>query len=187
MSNIPKDEIQTPSEMLATAKERSLNSRIYNKTADHGAVVSAIVNQLAEDLSDIPQKANLRDTDMIRKIIVAYVAMCADAGTIPSKIGLARALGMNRRTLEYFCDRHPEHPTAELLELAFDAFSEALSTAALSGSVAQVFAIFVQKAQFRWEDSVTIKTTPPDPFDNNKSRIDEIIERYKDDFMDLPD
>ncbi len=42
MSNIPKDEIQTPSEMLANAKERSLNSRIYNKTADHGAIVYTV-------------------------------------------------------------------------------------------------------------------------------------------------
>lgn len=69
-----------------------MNSRIYSKTADGGAVVSAIVEQLAEELVNIPQKADLKNTAQIEKIVIAYVAMCAQAGTIPTKIGLARAL-----------------------------------------------------------------------------------------------
>ncbi len=187
MPNKPKNTIQTPTEMLATAQERRLNSRIYNRTADNGEVVSAIVQQLAEDLVDIPQKADLKDTEQIRQIVISYVAMCARAGVIPSKIGLARACGYNRRTLEYFCDRHPEHPTAELLEIAFDAFAEAMSTAALSGSVQQVFAIFLSKALYKWEDTVTIKTTPADPMDYRTS-AQEILAKYsREDLERLPD
>ena len=178
MSDKPHNNIQHPSQMLATAQERRLNSRIYAKTADSGAVVAAIVEQLAEDLVEIPQKANLRNTEQIKCIVVAYVAMCAKAGTIPTKIGLARALGMSRRTVDYFLERHPDHPTAELLELAFDAFAEAMSTAALTGSVQQVYAIFLSKALYKFEDTVTVKATPPDPMDS-KPNTAEILERWE--------
>ena len=112
--------------------------------------------------------------------------MCAQAGTIPSKIGLARALGMSRRTVDYFLERHPEHPTAELLELAFDAFAEAMSTAALAGSVQQVYAIFLSKALYKFEDTVTVKAVPPDPMDT-KSSAAEIMARWKDSLDMLPE
>lgn len=186
MSDKPHNNVQQPSQMLATAQERRLNSRIYNKTADGGSVVSAIVEQLAEELVEIPQKADLRNTAQIEKIVIAYVAMCAQAGTIPSKIGLARALGMSRRTVDYFLERHPEHPTAELLELAFDAFAEAMSTAALAGSVQQVYAIFLSKALYKFEDTVTVKAVPPDPMDT-KSSAAEIMARWKDSLDMLPE
>ena len=180
----PKNTIQSPSEMLATAQERRLNSRIYNRTADNGEVVSAIVEQLAEDLVDIPQKADLRNTELIKRIVIAYAAMCAKAGTIPSKIGLARACGYSRRALEYFCDKHPEHPTAELLELAYDAFAEALTTAALANATNNVFSIFISKALYRFEDTVTIKATPPDPMDHRATAA-EIMARYSKEELDM--
>lgn len=186
MSDKPHNNIQQPSQMLATAQERRLNSKIYNKTADGGSVVSAIVEQLAEELTEIPQKADLRNTEQIKKVVIAYVAMCSQAGTIPSKIGLARALGMSRRTIDYFLERHPEHPTAEVLELAFDAFAEALSTAALANATNNVYSIFLSKALYRFEDTVTVKAIPPDPMDS-KSNAAEILDRWKDRLDMFPD
>ena len=180
----PKNTIQSPSEMLATAQERRLNSRIYNRTADNGEVVSAIVEQLAEDLVDIPQKADLRNTEQIKRIVIAYAAMCAKAGTIPSKIGLARACGYSRRQIDYFCEKHPEHETAQLLELAFDAFAEALTTAALANATNNVFSIFISKALYRFEDSVTIKAAPPDPMDHRATAA-EIMARYSKEELDM--
>lgn len=186
MSDKPHSNVQQPIQMLATAQERRLNSKIYNRTADGGTVVEAIVEQLAKELVEIPQKADLKNTEQIKKIVIAYVAMCAKAGTIPSKIGLARALGMSRRTVDYFLERHPEHPTAEVLELAFDAFAEALSTAALANAVNNVFSIFISKALYRFEDTVTVKAVPPDPMDT-KSSAAEIMARWKDSLDMLPD
>ena len=185
MSDKPHSNVQQPIQMLATAQERRLNSKIYNRTADGGIVVAEIVQQLAEDLAEIPQKADLKNTEQIKKIVIAYVAMCAEAGTIPSKIGLARALGMSRRTVDYFLEKHSDHPTAEILELAFDAFSEAMSTAALAGAVQQVYAIFLSKALYRYEDTVTVKAVPPDPMDA-KSSAAEIMARWKDSLDMLP-
>lgn len=186
MSDKPHNNIQHPSQMLATAKERSMNSRIYSKTADSGMVVSSIVEQLAEELTKIPQKADLRDTEQIKKVVISYVSMCSEAGAIPSKIGLARALGMSRRTVDYFLERHPDHPTAELLELAFDAFAEALSMAALANATNNVYSIFLSKALYRFEDTVSVKTVPPDPMDGKQS-AKEIYERWKDKIDLLPD
>ena len=47
--------------------------------------------------------------------------------------------------LDRFCDVNPQHPTTQLLEIVFDAFSEALSNAALAGATAQVYSIFVRQ------------------------------------------
>lgn len=186
MPDKPMGNVQNPSQMLATAQERRMNSRIYNRTADGGTVVEAIVGQLAEELAEIPQKADLRNTEQIKKIVITYVAVCSQAGTIPSKIGLARAMGMSRRTVDYFLERHPDHPTAEVLELAFDAFAEALSTAALANATNNVYSIFLSKALYRFEDTVTVKAVPPDPMDT-KSSAAEIMERWKDSLDILPD
>lgn len=186
MSDKPHNDIQQPSQMLAIAQERRINSKIYNRTADGGSVVSAIVEQLAEELVEIPQKADLRNTEQIKKVVIAYIAMCSQAGTIPSKIGLARALGMSRRTVDFFLERHPEHPTAELLEIAFDAFAEALSTAALANATNNVYSIFLSKALYRFEDTVTVKAIPPDPMESKNSAA-EIMARWKDQLDLLPD
>lgn len=186
MPDKPMGNVQQPIQMLATAQERRLNSKIYNRTADGGTVVEAIVEQLAKELVEIPQKADLKNTEQIKKIVISYVAMCAKAGAIPSKIGLARALGMSRRTVDYFLERHPEHPTAEVLELAFDAFAEALSTAALANATNNVYSIFLSKALYKFEDTVTVKAIPPDPMDA-KSSAAEIMARWKDQLDMLPD
>lgn len=185
MSDKPHSNVQQPIQMLATAQERRLNSKIYNRTADGGTVVEAIVEQLAKELVEIPQKADLKNTEQIKKIVITYVAMCAKAGTIPSKIGLARALGMSRRTVDYFLERHPEHPTAEVLELAFDAFAEALSTAALANATNNVYSIFLSKALYKFEDTVSVKAIPPDPMES-KSSAAEIMARWKDQLDILP-
>ncbi len=164
-----------------------MNNRIYNKqNAEGGAIVSEIVTQLAEDLARMPQKADLKNTAQIERICISYVDACAKAGAIPSKIGLARALGMSRRTVDYFMERHPEHPTAQLLEIVFDAFSEALSTAALAGATNNIFSIFVSKALYKWKDTVSIEAVPPDPFERRTAA--DIVAKWSKEQLDmLPD
>lgn len=182
----PHGNIQSPSEMLATANERRMNSKIYNRTSENGEVVNAIVSQLAADLAEMPKKADLRDPELVKRVCITYIDACSKAGTIPTKIGLARALGMSRRTVDYFLERHPEHESAQVLELVFDAFSEAMSTAALAGAVQQVYAIFLSKAIYGYQDTVTIKSDPPDPLDY-KRRTEEILARWsKEDLSLLP-
>lgn len=187
MPDRPHRDIQTPSEMLATAKEQRLNNRIYSKTADSGLVVSAIVSQLAEDLTAIPQKVDFRDTELVKNVCIAYADACSQAGLIPNKMGLSRALGVSRRTVDLFCDLHPDHPTAQLLEIVFDAFSEALSNAALVGATNNIFSIFVSKAIYKWKDTVSVETTPPDPMDHHTTAAEILAKYSKEDLDLLPD
>lgn len=190
MPDRPHGNIQTPTEMLTTAKEQRLNNRIYSKTADSGLIVQAIVSELAQELANLPQKADLKNTEQIKTICIAYANACSQAGLIPSKIGLARALGVNRRTLDRFCDVNPQHPTTQLLEIVFDAFSEALSNAALAGATAQVYSIFLGKVLYSMNDVVTVKMDPdPDPLGERVS-AEAIAAKYKDlldSELELPD
>lgn len=181
MSDRPHGNIQKPSEMLATAQEQRLNNRIYSKTADSGMVVAAITAELAAELANLPIKADLKDTEQIRRVVVAYVGACSQAGLLPSKLGLARALGMSSRNLDKFCENHPQHETAEFLELVFDSFSDALSTAALSGATAQVYSIFIGKSLYKMRDNATIEidTRKYDPLGERVS-ADKIADKYKD-------
>lgn len=185
MSDKPHGNIQTPSEMLATAQERRMNSKIYSKTSDDGLVVQSIVEQLAIELVAVPKKADLRDTEQIKRICIAYVASCGQAGTIPTKQGLARALGMTRRNLDYFCSIHADHPTAKYLEILFDGFVEALNQAALAKAVDNVTQIFLSKALYGYVDKVTVEQTyAEDPIEERQSAAD-IFAKYGD--IDLPD
>lgn len=172
--------------MLTTARERRVNSKIYSKTADDGLVVQNIVSQLAAELVDIPKKADLRDTEQIRMICISYMAMCSEAGVLPTKQGLARAMGMTRRNLDYFCSSHADHPTAQMLEVMFDGFAEALNTAALAKAVDNVTSIFLSKALFQYIDKVTIEPVSVDPLGERRD-VEAILKRYEEGQIELPD
>lgn len=191
MSGKPKNELMTPAQMLEMAKERRMNSKIYSRVADDGTVVHDIVAQLAEELSDIPPRADLKNTENIRRLCKAYILICGEAGTLPTKQGLARCLGMSRRNLDFFCTAHPDHPTAQLLEVVFDGFVEALNQAALAKAVDNVTGIFLSKAIFGYVDKVTVEpvNVQLDPLGERKSAVDmaAIAARYDDIPGGLPD
>lgn len=184
MPDKPHKNIQTPGEMLTSAKEQRMNNRIYSRTSDGSEVVSAVVNQLAAELATLPQKTDLRNTAQIEKICISYVDACSKAGLIPSKIGLSRAMGVSRRTIDYFISKYPDHPTAQLLEIVFDGFSDCLNTAALCGAVNNIYSIFLSKAIFHYKDTVTLEAIPADPLERRMT-TEEIIKKYE--LVDLPD
>ncbi len=157
MSGKPKNEIMTPDEMRISETRAG---RLYSQTADRGLVVSAIVSNLAEELANLPQKVDLRDSEMVRKIAVAYTDACAKAGTMPHKCGLCRALGLTRQGVDWFLSHHPDEPSAELLKMIFDSFAEVLSSASLASAVHPVVGIFLLKALGNYSDTVKIETAP---------------------------
>ena len=176
MSGKPKNEIMTPEEMQMT---ESRAGRLYSQTADHGMVVSAIVSNLANELANLPQKIDLRDTQKVVDVIVAYVDACARAGTIPNKTGACRAMGLTRAGVDWFMHHHHEEQTAELLTLVFEAFSEALSSASLAAAVHPIVSIFLLKAIGGYSDAIKIETTPArDPF-GEKPDISAVISKYE--------
>ena len=183
MSGKPNNEIMTPDEMQLA---ESRDGRLYSQTADHGMVVSAIVSSLANELANLPQKIDLRDTQKVGSVVVAYTDACARAGTIPSKTGVCRAMGLTRAGVDWFMHHHPDEPTAELLTLVFDSYAEALNNASLAAAVHPIVSIFLSKAIYNYSDAVRIETAPArDPF-GEKPDIAAIAARYEDG-IDLPD
>lgn len=176
MSGKPKNEIMTPDEMRIA---ESRGGRLYSQTADHGMVVSAIVSNLAAELANLPQKIDLRDTQKVADVIVAYTDACARAGTMPNKTGACRAMGLTRAGVDWFIHHHSDEPSAELLTLVFDAYSEALSNASLAAAVHPIVSIFLLKAIGNYSDAIKIETAPAkDPL-GEKPDVSAIAAKYE--------
>ncbi len=182
MSNKPANNIMTAEEIEVLAKEQR-QSRLYSKDTDASEKISTMVGILSEELVKLPEKISLGDTETVRVVASRYVDACSHSGTIPSKIGLCRALGISRQAVDNYMTRNPNHPTSELLGIIFDSFSEVLNNAALSGSCQPIVSIFVSKALYGWRDTYTIENVPPaDP--EPSLTPEQIAEKYENLMMD---
>lgn len=117
--------------------------------------VSALVGQLASQLeqNEIEQrKISLNDTERVKDISLLYIRSCQASGCVPNLAGVALALGISRRALEYFKTRNPDHETSKWFNLLKEQFGETLMQAALDGAVAPIPAIFMAKANYGWRD-----------------------------------
>ena len=184
MSGKPKNEIMTPDEMRI-AESRA--GRLYSQTSDHGMVVTAIVNNLAAELANMPQKIDLRDTQRVADVIVAYTDACARAGTMPNKTGACRAMGLTRAGVDWFIRHHPDEPSADYLTLVFDSYAEALSASSLAGATHPIVGIFLLKSISGYRDTVSIEAPPDrDPL-GDRANVSSIIAKYQNDLGGLPD
>ena len=103
---------------------------------------------------------------------------CDRTGIIPSKIGLARAMGITRAAADSYIRNHPESDTARFLLLMFDGFAEMLSMSSLSGSIHPICAIFLQKALYGFRDNEQIDE-PAEPKEVELTP-EEIAAKYSD-------
>ena len=156
-----------------------VQSQLYNRDVSPSVKVSAIVNTIGESLKDAPERIWLDDSDAVKEICRRYIDSCYRTGSIPSKTGLARALGHSRRSLTYWCAEHPESKSAQFLQMAFDAFSEMLSNSSLSGGCQPIVGIFLLKALYGVRENETEPEVRYDPFANHRS-AEEIAAQYGD-------
>lgn len=171
--------------MEKMALETRNNSRLYSRTADGGEVVQTLLTNLAGELANLPKKINIRDPHMVETVAIAYVNACAKSGAICSKIGLCRAMGMSRQSVDYFMNHHGDEPSAELLRIIFDSFAEMLNGAALANSVHPIVSIFLSKAIYGYRDTVSIETEPKhDPL-GERTTAAEILSKYSNDELDM--
>lgn len=185
MSGRPKNEIMTPADMEKLATEMRVGNRLYSRTADGAEIVNALTSKLAVELATLPRKIDLRDTELVKEVVVSYVNACSKAGLLPSRIGLCRAMGISRQAVSVFMKVHSEEKTAEYLRIVFDSFAETLNSASLTGACHPIVGIFTLKAQEGWRDTVSLQTeTVRDPTDERLTAA-EIVERYRD--FPLPD
>lgn len=154
MSGRPKNEIMSIADMEKLAVETRTGNRLYSRTADGAEVVNALTARLAAELANPPKKIDLRDAEMVRAVAVKYVEACSHAGTIPSRLGLCRAMGISRQAVDRFIRYHPQEPSVETLRVIFDGFADTLHSAALTNACHPIVGIFTLKAQAGWRDTV---------------------------------
>ena len=187
MSGRPKDDIMSPTDMVKLAEETRVGNRLYSRTTDGAEVVSALTARLAAELATLPKKIDLRDKEMIKAVAISYVDACSRAGTIPSRIGLCRAMGISRQAVDYFMNHHSEEPSVETLRIIFDGFADTLNSAALTNACHPIVGIFTLKAQGGFRDTVTFEAPlVGDPLGDRVS-AEAIVAKYEQDGIELPD
>lgn len=180
MPREPKNEIMSPTNMKMMAEETRVGNRLYSRTSDGAEVVNALVSQLAIDLANMPRKINLRDTEQLRSVAVAYVDACSHTGTLPSKIGFCHACGISRQGVDAFMKSHPNEESVETLRIIFESFADTLNSASLANACHPIVGIFTLKSQAGWRDTVSIEAEPPEDPLGARKNTNEIIARYAD-------
>ena len=132
-----------------------------------------------EALSIVDRKLSLTDTESIKRQTLLYLRACTEAATIPTFIGLCRSCGYTRQAVEHFAKQNPGHPTTEWFSLIRDATSEALATAAMSGSIKEVMSIFVLKSCSNWHENDASALNDADDYEIRMTAA-QIAQKYKD-------
>lgn len=177
MANRAAHEIMTPAQMDEMNEQLMLDNRLYSKGADGTEQVRSILTEITGDLMDKPKKIKLYDTALVEQVTKEYIASCVRSGILPSRQGHARAMGVSRRSVTSYMTENPDHPSTQYLEIVYDAFSEALSMASLTGRVHPIVSIFIQKAIYGWRDNDPVEQPENDPLGTAKTN-DELYMRY---------
>ena len=164
-------------EQMEAIAEGQLTSPIYSKDINPGDKIGILVNQLTRDLADVGEAIRFEDTEMLRRVTIRYLVACEKKGVIPSSQGLSRAFGVTNSAMKQFMRRHPDHPSARFLEIVLDGFSDTLQQATLSGSVKEVYSIFLQKALYNLRDNAPIQGAIENPIGEAES-TSSIADKY---------
>lgn len=183
MGQQPRAEIMTLEQMNAMNREYA-NSRLYDKNSGNAEKVSEAVGAITEQIMTAPHgRIQLNDTETVKATAFQYITSCQRAGIIPSKIGLSRALGVTRRSLDTYVVRNPESDTGVFLSMLFDSFAEMLSMSTMTGATREIFGIFLLKAIYNFRDAIAIETPALSDPDRPPLTAEQLMEKY----ADLPD
>ena len=162
----------TPAQMDAMNSDILKGNHLYAE-GDKGRTEALmnIVSVISQDVLKERERVNLRDTEAVRRIAQSYLDSCKRTGLLPSKSGLARALGYSRQGVWSFMHENYNHRTTEFLSILYDAFAEAIDVAALGGSAHPIYSIFIQKAQYEARDNTPVQ--PLQKRDPLGPRLDE--------------
>lgn len=177
-----KRPVLTDSEMDEMNSAIVVDSRLYNRDTPASEKIAEIVTAIGSQLESVPQRITLNDTENVRRVTVRYIQSCYRNGTLPSKQGLGRAMGMSRKSLDDFVRRNPDHPSSEFLLVTFDAFSEMMSMASLTGSIQPIVSIFLQKALYNVHEN-----EPEEPIINDALGISIDAETVAAKYAELPE
>ena len=179
---MPRKSPMSPAEMDSMNLQTVTTSNLYDKGCAAAERISQLVKQTATEIAALNEPIELGDYETVHTLTMEYVDSCARTGAIPSKSGLARALGWSRWGVDKYCKNHPDAKSAQFLEVVTDGFSQILADSALSGLTQPVVSIFLEKAIYGYRDTATIEVSQaaPDKYSLENFDSDELAKQYID-------
>lgn len=158
---------QTFNEIVEDGQAKRKQSKLYKAESAEfvNDCISALVAKTAAELAEIAtaEPVSLSDVEEVKRRTVIYLKGCEEASCIPSMAGLARSMGLARRSLYYCIDHEQPKDTAAWLELCKDSFSDMLAESALRNNCNAIVSIFLQKATFGMRESIEIVAKQDEP------------------------
>lgn len=154
-------------EMIESGRQQRQSSKLYKaQSAEFSEMrISELISKTTKELGEVAktEPVSLSDTAKVQERTILYLRACQDAAALPSIAGLARSMGLTRRSLYHCIENCSPAATAHWLEVCKDAFSDILSDTALRNDCNSIVAIFLQKAQFGLRESVEIIAKTENP------------------------
>lgn len=148
------------------SEEKSRKPKLYNEISNEikAESISKVVNMNAKALKERPQRVDLSDLAEVQQRTQDYLTACADAGVIPTVMGLAaHGFACSRQWLNEFLRVHPESESAEFIERTKDAFADVMVTSALNRAADSTMSIFVLKNTNGFADRLEVMPPSPEP------------------------
>ena len=179
---------QTPGEMIQSEQAKRSGNKLYREQSaefiDSQISDTALQTAQALALAAETEPVSMTDTERIVDITLRYTSACAETSTLPSIIGLSRALGVARSTIYDCIARHSPRATADWLELVKETFAEALSNSALRNETNTITSIFILKSIYGYRESneFVIKNEQNQLFEDadREEVMRDIMSRYAD-------
>lgn len=154
-------------EMIESGRQQRQSSKLYRvqSAAFAEARIAELISKTTKELGEVAktEPVSLSDTATVQERTILYLRACQDAAALPSVAGLARSMGLTRRSLYHCIENRSPAATAHWLEVCRDAFSDVLSDTALRNDCNSIVAIFLQKAQFGLRETVEIVAKTENP------------------------
>ena len=185
-------EAQTYDEMVADLTERKegeidphRRGRPIYKAQSLDVQTEWLQQFVTQELSEVAQfatkeKVALEDLEDVQKRSMVYLRACAETGSFPTSLGLARALGYSDRALRYWRKNQAGTKTAQWLDMFNDTCANVLSQSALKNNANPAVAIFLNKALYGFIDDVRLifDTNREEREEEQEYSVDDIRSRY---------
>lgn len=157
-----------PTDALADklSEEKRRKPKLYNEVSSElkAEIISKSVGMSAKALKEHTQRVDLSDLAEVQQRTQDYLAACADAGVIPTVMGLAaHGFACSRQWLNEFLRTHPESKSTEFIERVKDAFADVMVTSALNRATDSTLSIFVLKNTNGFADRLEVMPPSPEP------------------------
>lgn len=151
-----------PSDALADklSEEKSEKKKLYPEISNElkAQTISTAIALNAKALRDQANKIDLSDVEQVRQRTEAYIDACAEAGIVPTVMGLSTyGFGTSRQWVNEFCRNHHGSESAQYIERVKDAFADVLVSTSLGRAVDSTMAIFTLKNCNGFSDKLSVE------------------------------